>query len=113
MLRSGSTLKAEQAFGAGLANSDFSHYFDRLQKMSGVGQSSAAGQGAGSLSSADQISKSDTALGAQQAFIYGNLASGIGGAANSYLNNSLYQDRTNAIGGGGGGGFVDFGEWTI
>src|SRR4029077_17951925 len=42
MLRSGATLKAEQTFGAGLADSDFQTYFKNLQHISDTGESAAA-----------------------------------------------------------------------
>ena len=35
MLRSGATLKAEETFGQGLANQDFTNYFNRLYSLSG------------------------------------------------------------------------------
>jgi hypothetical protein len=100
MLRSGATLKAEQEYGQGLANKDFGDYYNRLFQLSSVGETAAAKQGAFSANAADSISKSDALLGQQQASIYGNTASGIGTAANNYAKNSLYADRTAAIGGG-------------
>ena len=50
MLRSGATLKAEQTFGTGLADQDFSNYYNRLFDLSKLGESAAAGVGAGNLS---------------------------------------------------------------
>lgn len=107
MLRSGATLKAEQEYGAGLANQDFSNYYNRLFGLSQLGERAAAGQGEASgaaakadLATGQGIAGSETTLGAQQASIYGNAAQGIGSAANSYIGNKLYQDRTGAPGGG-------------
>ncbi len=92
MLRSGATLKAEQTFGAGLADSDFTAYYNRLMGISTLGENAAAGQGAASLNAA----QTDTSAANQQASIYGNTASGIGNAATNYANQSLYNDRTKA-----------------
>jgi hypothetical protein len=103
MLRSGATLKAEQEYGQGLASKDFGDYYNRLFQLSSVGETAAAKQGAFSANAADSMSKSESQLGQQQASIYGNAASGIGSAANNYATNTLYSDRTKALGGGGGG----------
>src|SRR4029077_18160919 len=42
MLRSGATLKQEQAFGAGLADSDFQQYYQNLMGLSKLGENAAA-----------------------------------------------------------------------
>ena len=42
MLRSGATLKAEQTFGSGLADQDFTNYYNRLFDLSKLGESAAA-----------------------------------------------------------------------
>lgn len=107
MLRSGATLKGEQAYGAGLASQDFSTYYNRLYNLSNQGQNSAAGQAATTSAAGTQIAQTDASAGKAQASIYGNTASGISNAANNYANNSLYQDRTNALNGGfaSNGGF--------
>jgi hypothetical protein len=88
MLRSGATLKAEQTFGQGLADTDFSDYYARLMGLSTLGQNSAAG-GAATAGAA-----ANTALGGAnaQSSIYGNTASALGGAANMLLNNKGFQD---------------------
>lgn len=99
ILRSGATLKAEQAFGAGLADSDFGEYYNRLFGLSKLGETAAAGQGAASLDAAQTA----TSGANQQASIYGDLAKGIGNIGNNYANQSLYQDRTNRLFGDGGG----------
>lgn len=44
MLRSGATIKAEQAFGTGLADKDFGDYVARLNSLSTTGANAAAGQ---------------------------------------------------------------------
>lgn len=80
--RSGAAMKAEQTFGQGLANTDFGQYYNRLFDMSQLGEKAAAGQGAGALEAAKNISATDIAAGGAQASIYGNMAKGIGTAAN-------------------------------
>lgn len=92
MLRSGATLKAEQKYGEGLAASEFDSYYNRLFGLSKLGESAAAGVGAGELSTGQGIANANTTLGAQQASIYGNAASGIGSAVNQYQTNSMYRD---------------------
>src|SRR5678815_1311933 len=82
ILNSGATLKAEQKFGQGLADADFSDYYARLMGLTTLGQNSAAG-GASTTNAAAQ-----TALGGAnaQSSIYGNTASALGGTANALLN---------------------------
>ena len=43
MLRSGATLKAEQTFGTGLADQEFTNYYNRLFDLSKLGESAASG----------------------------------------------------------------------
>jgi hypothetical protein len=100
MLRSGATLKAEQTFGSGLANQEFSDYYNRLFNLSKLGESAATGTAQASTNAATDQAQTDLSLGSAQTSIYGNVAKGIGNAANSYENNSLYQSRTNALMGG-------------
>jgi hypothetical protein len=88
MTRSGAALQAEQTFGQGLANSDFSNYYSRLAGLSTLGANAAAG-GAQTAQGA-----ASAALGGAnaQSSIYGNAASSIGTAANGLLNNKGFQD---------------------
>jgi hypothetical protein len=88
MLRSGATLKAEQTFGQGLADTDFSDYYARLMGLTTLGQNSAAG-GAATAGAA-----ANTALGGANAqnSILGNTASTLGGTANTLLNNQAVKD---------------------
>jgi hypothetical protein len=44
ILRSGATIKAEQAFGTGLADKDFGDYITRLNALSTTGANAATGQ---------------------------------------------------------------------
>ena len=93
MSRSGATLKAEQNFGAGLADSDFGAYYNRLFDMSKLGESAAAGQGAGAITTGHGIAETEASAGNQQASIFGNATKGLGNSVNSLF------------GGGGGGQF--------
>ena len=87
LLRSGAAIKAEEAFGSGLAAQEFGNYFNRLYEMSRLGENAAAG-GAATANQAAQ-----TAIGGAnaQSSIYGNTASQLGGTANALLNNKDFQ----------------------
>jgi hypothetical protein len=97
MLRSGATLKAEQEYGQGLANQDFTNYYNRLFGLSQLGGNVAVG-GATNASGAAQA-----ALGGANAqnSITGNLAQGLSSSANTLLNNPNFQDWTKGLWGGG------------
>jgi hypothetical protein len=97
LLRSGATLKAEQTFGTGLADQEFGQYYNRLYQLSNLGESAATGSATASQNTAKDIAATDLSQGSALASIYGNTAQGIGNAANSYANNSLYSSRTNAL----------------
>ena len=97
MLRSGSTLKAEQAFAQGLASDEFSQYYARLNALSKQGLDAAGGSANAELKTGEGIAQTDLSAGGAQASIYGNMARGIGNAANTYFNNSLYDARTQAL----------------
>jgi hypothetical protein len=97
MLRSGATVKAEQAFGTGLADQEFKDYYNRLFDLSKLGESAAAGSASASTSTGAGIASTDLSEGSALSSIYGNAAKGIGDAVGGYLNNSLYADRTNAL----------------
>jgi hypothetical protein len=83
MLRSGAALKAEQTFGQGLANTDFGQYYQRLAGLSTLGEQAAAG----GASTANQAGVLAQGAGNTQASIYGDLAKGLGGTANTLLQN--------------------------
>ena len=87
MLRSGATLKAEQTYGQGLADQDFSDYYSRLSGISQLGANAAA---AGSQTA---VKSAATTLGGANAqnSIYGNVFSNLGGTANTLLNNPGFQ----------------------
>jgi len=97
LLRSGSTLAAEQKLGANLANQDFTTYYNRLMGMTQLGQASAAGTAAAGAQAAAGIAQTEASLGSAQASIYGNTTSGIGNAIGQGMNNYQYQQRTDAL----------------
>lgn len=104
LLRSGATLKAEQTFGQGLADTDFTNYYNRLYDLSKLGENAAGGTATADTTAATGMAQTDLSLGSAQTSIYGNAAQGIGNAVNNYANTKLYTDRTNALMGGYGGG---------
>jgi hypothetical protein len=109
MLRSGATLKAEQAYGAGLADKEFTDYYNRLFDLSKLGETAAAGSATASQNTGTSMAQTDLSAGSAQSSIYGNAAKGIGDAATNYANNRLYDERFASIYGGPGGGYgVDY-----
>ena len=114
ILNSGATLKAEQTFGTGLADKEFTDYYNRLFDLSKLGESAAAGSASATADASKGEAQTDLSQGSALSSIYGNTASGIGTAANNYANQSLYRDRTNTLMGGyGGGAGVEQGTWTV
>ena len=99
MLRSGATLKGEQEFGQGLANTTFGNYFNQLQQLSGNGLTAAQGITSAATGAANQTSGIDTGAATAGANITGNTFAGIGTGINGLANNSAVQ---NWITGGGG-----------
>jgi hypothetical protein len=102
ILNSGDTLKAEQRYGTGLADQAFGEYYNRLFKLSELGENAATKTASATADAAKGIAQTDLSEGSALSSIYGNAAKGVGDAAGSYMNNSLYQSRTNALMGGGG-----------
>jgi len=100
MLRSGATLKAEQIFGAGLADSDFGNYWNRLNQLSSSGLTAAGDIANAATGAATNTAQVDTGAASMNASIYGNMANSISGSANTLLNNKAFQSY---LGGGGGG----------
>jgi hypothetical protein len=103
MLRSGATLKAEQAFGEGLAaqeygnyytraNDSFQQYYNRLFDMTKLGESAAAGVGAAGIQTGQGIAQTDAAAAGANANIYGNLAKGVSTGINTLMNSDLVKD---------------------
>lgn len=103
MLQSGATLKAEQTYGSGLANQDFTNYYNRLFDLSKLGENAAGGSAQASTTAGQGIAQTDASAAQAQSSIYGNAAAGISNAANNYANQSLY---TNALANYGGGGIA-------
>jgi hypothetical protein len=101
MLRSGATLKAEQTFGQGLADQEFTNYYNRLFALSGQG-----------LTASDTVARAATGVGGNAAqvelgqgnamsSIYANTAKGIGTTANQLLTPQNMQAAQNALFPGG------------
>lgn len=88
MLRSGATLKAEQAFGTGLASQDFGNYLNRLAGYSGQGLTAGANQAQTATSGATQLSSITGNQGAGTGAALGTATSALGGALTKYLGNS-------------------------
>lgn len=91
--RSGAVLKAEQTFGTGLADKEFTDYYNRLFDLSKLGESAATGSATATQNTGTGIAQTDLSEGSAQASIYGNEAKGIGNTVNSYLN----ADRFNTL----------------
>jgi hypothetical protein len=108
LLRSGATLKAEQTFGAGLADSDFGNYWNRLQQLSGAGLTAAGGIANAAMGGAKDIAATDRGAAGQQSNIIGNEASSIGSTLNGLMNNQGFQSYLGGLGGGSGGGSAGY-----
>jgi hypothetical protein len=89
MLRSGATLKAEQTFGQGLANTDFGQYFSRLNALSTLGANAAAG-GAQTAGTAAQL---DQSAGNTQASIYGDASKALGSTVSGLFSNPAVRNQ--------------------
>jgi hypothetical protein len=81
MLRSGAALKAEQTFGTGLADQEFTNYYNRLMGISTLGENAAAGN----ATTANTAANLAQGAGNTQASIYGNAATGLNNVANNLL----------------------------
>jgi hypothetical protein len=102
MLRSGATLKAEDTYAAGLANSDFSNYYSRLSGLTTTGESAASQQASSNTSTGSQLASTYTGAGNAQSSIYGNTASGVSNTVNSLMSNPNFQNWINNSGSGSG-----------
>ena len=103
MLRSGATLKAEQTFGQGLADTDFGNYWNRLNQLSSSGLTAAGGIASAAMGGAKDIAQTDASAANAQSGIIGNEASSIGSTVNGLMNNQGFQSYIKGLGGGGGG----------
>ena len=63
ILRSGATIKGEETFGQGLANTDFGNYWNRLQQLSGSGLDAAKGIASAATGGAQNIASDRTRRG--------------------------------------------------
>jgi hypothetical protein len=88
MLRSGATLKQEETYGQGLANQDFSNYYNRLMGISTLGETAAAG-GASTANTAGALAQG---AGNTQASVFGNAATGLSNTVNSLFSNKAFQN---------------------
>jgi hypothetical protein len=98
ILRSGATIKGEETYGQGLANQDFTNYYNRLAGISGQGLTAAGDLVKEQQTSANAQSGIDTGAANAQSSIYGDIAKNLGGTANTLLNNQGFQSW---LGGGG------------
>ena len=101
ILRSGATIKGEDTFAQGLANTTFGNYFNQLQQLSGNGLTAAGGIANAATGGATQIANVDTGAATADANIYGNIAKGFSTGANQLLQSNAVG---NYLGGGGGSG---------
>jgi len=104
LLHSGATIKAEQTFGTGLADQEFSNYFQRLNSLSGMGLTAAGGiataaNNLGAGLEGNATAQANTALGAgnAQSSIFGNTASGIGSSVNGLFANPNVQSSLKGL----------------
>lgn len=102
-LRSGNTLRALTGVAEGLASQDFSTYYNRLADLAKGGQAAAAGQQQASNVLSGQIGQATSGIaqtiasaGGAQASIYGDMAAGVGNAAQNGLSNYRYQEQIGA-----------------
>jgi hypothetical protein len=99
MLRSGATIKAEDAFGTGLADQEFGNYYNRVKGLADLGETAAAG----GATTANTSANAALIGGNAQSSIYGNTAAGLGTTVNGLLANPNFQNwwsgGTNAISG--------------
>lgn len=111
-LLSGGTLKAIQKYGQDFASNEYQNQFNRLNSMSGTGQSSAAGQAAQSTAFGNASAANSLAQGnalASGAMGTGNAwANGIGGSVNAYQNNQMMNLLNKRPGTGGSWNGTDF-----
>lgn len=103
MLRSGAALKAEQTYGQGLANTDFTNYYNRLSALTTTGANAAAQQATSNTNTADSLSNISTGEGTQQSSIYSNATSGLSSTINNLFNNKGFQSWLSGSGSNDGG----------
>lgn len=97
--RSGAALKAEQTFGTGLADQEFSNYYNRLYNLSNLGENAAAKTGANAVTTGQGIAQTNASAGQQLSSIYGNEAKSLAGTVNTLFNNPAFQNTVSGWGG--------------
>lgn len=104
-LLSGATLKALTNYGQGAASQEFQNSYNRLNGLSGQGQSAAAGQGAAAMNfgnqSGENIMQGANAAMAGQVGSSNAWSNAINGGINGYQQNQL-MGLIGKRGGGGG-----------
>ena len=113
MLRSGATLKGEEAYGQGLANQEFGNYFNRLGTMANTGFQGAtgivnAGNNLANAMTGNVAAQNTVGLNAanQQSSIFGDAAKGIATQANQLFNNTDFQNWAKGLFSSGGSTFT-------
>jgi len=114
-VRSGATIKAEEAYGQGLAQQDFGNYYTRLNQLAGMGQSAGtsianlgtwgaaqdvqAGQNLVGTISGQTNNATAQAVGAAnaQSSLYGDAAKGLGGTVNTLFNTPGFQNTVSGL----------------
>jgi hypothetical protein len=84
----GAAIKAEETFGQGLANQDFTNYYNLLMGLSTLGENAAAG----GASTANAAGAAAQQAGNTQSSIYGGAAAGLGGTINNPLSDKNFQN---------------------
>ena len=92
------TLKAEDTFSTGLADQEFTNYYNRLYNLSALGETAAAGGSPSAIAAGTPAQQA----GNTQASIYGNAASGLGTSASGLLSNPTFQSNATSLFGGSG-----------
>jgi hypothetical protein len=83
----------EMQTGQNLGNA----YLGTAGRLGDTYTGSAARIGNAYTGTAQDMANTEVSRGGAEASIYGNMAQGVGNAANSYIGNNLYNNRTNAL----------------
>jgi len=102
ILHSGATIKAETAYGEGLAQQDFTSYYNRLSDLAKLGENAGAKTGDQGVTTGQGIASTDTSGASALASIYGNAGKAVNNSLTNYFDNSAYGSSLNALSGGGG-----------
>lgn len=99
LLRSGATIKAEEAYGQGLAKQDFASYYNRLFDLSKLGETAAAGSADASTKTGAGIAQTDASAADKTSSIYGNLGQGLSTTVNGLFSNPSVKSWLSGSGG--------------